>query len=290
MIEIINVTKLYYELAALDNVSLTIPRGEVVGLLGPNGAGKTTLMKVIAGLLKPNQGQLRPLHQSWPSIGYKPERLLYPNHLRVKEYLRLIAGLSNLAGSQAETAVAHSLQQVQLTPHAHKKIGHCSKGMRQRIGLAQVLIGNPSLLLLDEPSNGLDPDGQQEILNTIRTIQASGRTIIISSHQLEEVTNICTYLIILNEGRVLYQSHMAEALAIRPHTVIYTDKDLAPMRDLLTRVTPHLTIEGDKLVIEEEAMMLRRQLMVILLNSNYDIVRVDQKRMTLGELYKRVIV
>ena len=290
MIEIVNVTKLYYELAALDNISLTIPRGEVVGLLGPNGAGKTTLMKVIAGLLKPNRGQIRPLQQRWPSIGYKPERLLYPNHLRVKEYLRLIAGLSNLTGSQAETAVAHSLQQVQLTPHAHKKIGHCSKGMRQRIGLAQVLIGNPSLLLLDEPSNGLDPDGQQEILETIRTIQASGRTIIISSHQLQEVTNICTYLIILNEGRVLYQSHMADALAIRPHTVIHTDKDLAPMRDLLLRVTPHLTIEGHKLILEEGAMSLRRQLMVILLNSNYDIVRVDQKRTTLAELYKRVVV
>lgn len=290
MIEIVNVTKLYYELAALDNISLTIPRGEVVGLLGPNGAGKTTLMKVIAGLLKPNQGQIRPLQQRWPSIGYKPERLLYPNHLRVKEYLRLIAGLSNLTGSQAETAVAHSLQQVQLTPHAHKKIRHCSKGMRQRIGLAQVLIGNPSLLLLDEPSNGLDPDGQQEILETIRTIQASGRTIIISSHQLEEVTNICTYLIILNEGRVLYQSHMADALAIRPHTVIHTDKDLAPMRDLLLRVTPHLTIEGHKLILEEGAMSLRRQLMVILLNSNYDIVRVDQKRTTLAELYKKVVV
>jgi ABC-2 type transport system ATP-binding protein len=290
MIEIVNVTKLYYELAALDNISLTIPRGEVVGLLGPNGAGKTTLMKVIAGLLKPNRGQIRPLQQRWPSIGYKPERLLYPNHLRVKEYLRLIAGLSNLTGSQAETAVAHSLQQVQLTPHAHKKIGHCSKGMRQRIGLAQVLIGNPSLLLLDEPSNGLDPDGQQEILEIIRTIQASGRTIIISSHQLQEVTNICTYLIILNEGRVLYQSHMADALAIRPHTVIHTDKDLAPMRDLLLRVTPHLTIEGHKLILEEGAMSLRRQLMVILLNSNYDIVRVDQKRTTLAELYKKVVV
>lgn len=290
MIEIVNVTKLYYELAALDNISLTIPRGEVVGLLGPNGAGKTTLMKVIAGLLKPNQGQIRPLQQRWPSIGYKPERLLYPNHLRVRDYLRLIAGLSNLTGSQAETAVVHSLQQVQLTPHAHKKIRHCSKGMRQRIGLAQVLIGNPSLLLLDEPSNGLDPDGQQEILETIRTIQASGRTIIISSHQLEEVTNICTYLIILNEGRVLYQSHMADALAIRPHTVIHTDKDLAPMRDLLLRVTPHLTIEGHKLILEEGAMSLRRQLMVILLNSNYDIVRVDQKRTTLAELYKKVVV
>jgi ABC-2 type transport system ATP-binding protein len=290
MIEIINVTKWYYDLAALDNVSLTIPRGEVVGLLGPNGAGKTTLIKIIAGLLQPDRGQIRPLTQGWPTIGYKPERLLYPNHLRVRDYLRMVAGLSNLGGSQAETAVDRSLQQVQLVPHANKKIGQCSRGMRQRIGLAQVLIGNPALLLLDEPSNGLDPEGQQDILNTIRQIQAGGRTIIVSSHQLQEVTDICTYLIILNEGQVLYQNYMAEALAIRPHTVIHTDQDLAPMRELLLRVTPHLTIEGHKLILGEEAMALRRQLMVILLNSNYDILRVDQKRTTLAELYKKVVV
>lgn len=289
MIEITQLTKWYYNLAALDNVSLTIPRGEVIGLLGPNGAGKTTLIKIIAGLLQPDRGQIRPLGHGWPTLGFKPERLLYPNHLRVRDYLRLVAGLSNLAGSQAETAVARSLEQVQLTPHAHKKIGQCSKGMRQRIGLAQVLIGNPALLLLDEPSNGLDPEGQQDILTTIRQIQAGGRTIIISSHQLQEVTDVCTYLIILNEGQVLYQNHMAEALAIRPHTVIHTDKDLTPMGDLLLRVTPHVTIEGHKLILEEAAMSLRRQLMVILLNSNYDILRVDQKRTTLAELYKKVV-
>jgi ABC-2 type transport system ATP-binding protein len=289
MIEIVSVTKRYYDLAALDDVSLKIPHGEVVGLLGPNGAGKTTLIKILAGLLQPDRGQIRPFSRSWPSLGYKPERLLYPNHLRVKEYLRMIAGLSNLSGSQAETAVTRSLQQAQLGPHAHKKIGQCSRGMRQRIGLAQVLIGNPALLLLDEPSNGLDPEGQQDILATIRQIQARGRTIILSSHQLQEVTDICTYLIILNEGQVLYQNYMAEALSIRPHTVIYTDKDLAPMRDLLLRVTPHLTIEGQKLILEEAVMSLRRQLMVILLNSNYDILRVDQKRTTLAELYKKIV-
>jgi ABC-2 type transport system ATP-binding protein len=289
MIEIIQVTKLYYDLAALDNVSVTIPRGEVVGLLGPNGAGKTTLMKIVAGLLQPTRGQIRPSGQTWPSIGYKPERLLYPNHLRVRDYLLMTAGLSNLAGKRAETAVDHALQQVQLSPHARKRIRQCSKGMRQRLGLAQVLIGSPALLLLDEPSSGLDLEGQQDILNTIRQIQAGGRTIILSSHQLQEVTDICTYLIILNEGRVLYQDYMSEALAIRPHTIIHSDKDLTPMRDLLLRVTPHLTIEGNKLILEEEAMALRRQLMVILLNSNYDILRVDQKRTTLAELYKRVV-
>lgn len=289
MIEIVNVTKWYYDLAALDNVSLTIPRGQVVGLLGPNGAGKTTLIKIVAGLLQPDQGQVRPLNQSWPSLGYKPERLLYPNHLRVKDYLLMVAGLSNLSGGQAETAVSHSLQQVQLTPHAHKKIGQCSRGMRQRIGLAQVLLGRPALLLLDEPSNGLDPAGQQDILATIRQIQAAGRTILISSHQLQEITDVCTYLIILDEGRVLYQNYMAEALAIRPHTVIHTDKDLSPLRDLLLQVTPHLTIEGQKLILEEQAMPLRRQIMVILLNANYDILRVDQKRTTLTELYNRVV-
>ena len=289
MIEITHVTKWYYNLAALDDVSLRIPRGEVVGLLGPNGAGKTTLLKLIAGLLQPDQGQIRPFKQGWPTIGYKPEQLLYPNYMRITDYLHLVAGLSNLSESAAKTAVAYSLQQTQLTPHAYKKIGQCSKGMRQRIGLAQVLIGNPSLLLLDEPSNGLDQEGQRDILAIISQIQATGCTLIISSHQLHEITDSCTYLIIMNEGRVLYQNYMTEALAIRPHTIIHTDKDLAPMADLLRQVTPHLSIEGHKLILEEGAMALRRQLMVILLNSNYDILRVEQERTTLSELYNKVV-
>ncbi|MCB8967950.1 MAG: ABC transporter ATP-binding protein [Ardenticatenaceae bacterium] len=290
MIEISNITKRFYSLVALDNVSLTIPRGEVLGLLGPNGAGKTTMMKIVAGFLQPDSGTVRPLNSAWPIIGYKPERLLFPNQLRVSQYLEMIAGLSNISGQHhVKEVVGHSLEQVDLLSAANKKIKDCSKGMRQRLGLAQVLIGNPPLLLLDEPSNGLDPEGQTDILQVIQSLHASGKTIVISSHHLHEITQICTELVILNRGQIHYRNSMAEALAVRPHVSIHTDKDLAPMRTLMQALHPDVQIDGQRLIMKNEAMALRRAAMTILLQNGYDILHVEQKRITLAEIYAKAV-
>lgn len=289
MIEIHNVTKRFYTLTALDDVSLTIPRGEVLGLLGPNGAGKTTLMKVIAGLIKADAGYLRSRNGRWPAIGYKPERLLYPNQLRVDQYLKMVAQLSDIPDERITDTVAESLVQVNMLEFASKRIKDCSKGMRQRLGLAQVLIGNPPLLLLDEPSNGLDPMGQADVLRYVRQLHAAGRTVVMSSHQLQEVTQVCTQLVILNEGRVLYRNSMAEALAARAHTFIRVDRDLQGMRQLLQNLHPDIHVNGDRLVLENEAMALRRQVLSILLNSNFDILHVEQKRNTLTQIYAEAV-
>ncbi|MBE2197960.1 MAG: ABC transporter ATP-binding protein [Anaerolinea sp.] len=289
MIEISNITKRFYSLVALDNVSLTIPQGEVLGLLGPNGAGKTTMMKIVAGFLLPDGGVVRPLNSAWPVIGYKPERLLFPNQLRVSQYLEIIAGLSNLSGRQVKQAVGRSLEQVGLLPTANKKIKDCSKGMRQRLGLAQVLIGDPPLLLLDEPSNGLDPEGQTDILQAVQSLHAAGKTLVISSHHLHEITQVCTELVILNRGQIHYRNSMAEALAVRPHVSIRADKDLMPMRAILHALHPDVQVDGQRLILKNEAMALRRAAMTILLHSGYDILHVEQKRITLAEIYAKAV-
>ncbi|KPK09873.1 MAG: hypothetical protein AMJ56_09745, partial [Anaerolineae bacterium SG8_19] len=156
MLEILNITKRFHTLVAVDNLTLDVPQGEVLGVLGPNGAGKTTLFKLIVGFLKPDRGLIRSREGAWPTIGYKPERLLYPNHLRVHEYLNMVAAISNLPRGRIKKAVSESLERVDLTYAANKRIKECSKGMRQRLGLAQAMIGDPQLFLLDEPSNGLD--------------------------------------------------------------------------------------------------------------------------------------
>ncbi len=289
MIEIRNLTKRFYSLTALDNISLTIPRGEVLGLLGPNGAGKTTLMKIIAGMLQPDSGQLLPNGQGWPLIGFKPERLLFPNQLRIQQYLEMMAGLSNIPRPMVKQVVQNSLEKVGLLYATHKKIGACSKGMRQRLGLAQVLIGDSPLLLLDEPSNGLDPEGQTDILRVIQSLHAAGKTIVISSHHLHEITQVCTQLIILNHGQIHYRNSMAEALAVRPHVLLRTDKDLTPMRDMFTALHPDISVEGSRLVLKNEAMALRRPVLALLLNSGYDVLHVEQKRITLAEIYAKAV-
>ena len=289
MIEIHNVSKSFFSLQALENVSLRVGVGEVVGLLGPNGAGKTTLFKLIAGLLYPDSGKIRPVNGRWPTIGYKPDRLLFPDKLRVTNYLTMMAGLANLPPESQEQAVFDALVQVDLLSQANKRIGDCSKGMRQRLGFAQAMLGNPPLLLLDEPSNGLDPNGQAEMQTLIKKLHAAGKTILLSSHQLEEVTAVCTQLIILNNGRVHYQNSMVEALTISPHTLIQADRDLADIAHIIQAQHPEIQVQGSKIQLRGQAMQLRREILAILLQAHYDVLHVEQKHVTLAEIYARAV-
>ena len=289
MIALEDVTKKYYALTALDNVSLTIPRGEVVGLLGPNGAGKTTLLKLIAGLLQPTSGRVHPVTSDWPMIGFKPERLLFPNNLRVGQYLELVAGVSDIRRQDMEQEILTSLARVNLLDAVGKRIGQLSKGMRQRLGLAQAIIGDPPLLLLDEPSNGLDPEGQVEIGRYIRELHELGKTIVLSSHQLGEVTQVCTYLAILNHGQIHYENSMSAALGLRPFVRIWTDRPVDDVAELLTSFHPDIEIDGDTIILKNTAMRLRRQILTLLLNMDYDVVRVEQKRVTLAEIYAETV-
>ncbi len=289
MITLEQVTKKYYTLTALDNVSLTIPNGEVLGLLGPNGAGKTTLMKLVAGLINPTKGKISSLNERWPLIGYKPERLLYPNNLKVGQYLDLVAGVSDVPAAERERVITENLARVNMLDAANMRIAHISKGMRQRLGLAQALMGDPPLLLLDEPSNGLDPEGQIEIGRYIRELNELGKTIVLSSHHLHEVTQVCTYLVILNEGQIHYENSMSVALALRPFIRIHVNRELKEAADLLRSLHPDISIEGDTVFLKDNAMRLRRQILTLLLNMDFDVLRVEQKRVTLSEIYAETV-
>ena len=289
MIEIQNISKHFYSLTALNKVSLRVPQGAVVGLLGPNGAGKTTLFKLIAGLLHPDSGQIRPRGSRWPTIGYKPDRLLFPNKLRVSDYLSLTANLCGVPSHSQEKAVFDALVEVDLVSQANKRIGDCSKGMRQRLGLAQAMMGNPHLLLLDEPSNGLDPTGQAEMQALIKKLHAAGKTIVLSSHQLEEVTAVCTQLVILNNGQVHFQNSMVEALTISPHTLIQADRDVAEIAHLIQAQHPEIQVQGNQIQLRGEAMQLRREILALLLRSQFDVTHVEQKHVTLAEIYARAV-
>ena len=289
MIELRHVTKRYYSLVALDQLSLTIAPNEVLGIVGPNGAGKTTLFKLLAGLIRPDEGSIEPRSAVWPTIGFKPERLLYPGHMRLTHYLQIAAAVANIPRTHINQAVSEALTQLHLTEFAQKRVRDCSKGMRQRLGLAQAMLGKPALVLLDEPTDGLDPDGQESIFQAIRSLQATGQTVILASHQLQMITDVCTRLIILNRGQVYYEGSMREALSLRPQATIIATQDLAPLASLLQSLHPEIKVNGETVTLAHDALPLRRHVLSLMLGAGFDVSHVEQKRTTIHDIYAEVV-
>jgi len=208
-IDLQNITKLYGEQKALDQVSLSINKGEITGLLGPNGAGKSTMMKIISCFLPPSSGKAKvygfdvmdePLKVK-AKIGYLPEHNpLYPE-MYVREYLHYVAGIYKMKGN-IEERIDEVIKLTGLQIEQNKKIGALSKGFRQRVGLAQSLIHDPEVLILDEPTTGLDPNQLVEIRELIKSI-GKEKTVLLSTHIMQEVEAICDRVIIINNGKIV---------------------------------------------------------------------------------------
>lgn len=204
MVNVEHIYKTIGKQEVLRDVSLRIGEGEIVGLLGPNGAGKSTLMKIVIGLWKPTSGTVAAPER----IGYLPEQNPLYDEMYVREYLLFMARMTG-GGKGAKEEVDGLIKRVGLTPEAHKKIGQLSKGYRQRVGLAQALLGEPELLILDEPTTGLDPNQLVEIRELIRSAGRE-RTVILSTHIMQEVREMCDRVVILDRGQVKADTAMAE--------------------------------------------------------------------------------
>ena len=195
MVHIEHISKAFGAQQVLKDVSLDIPEGQVLGLLGPNGAGKSTLMKILIGLWKADSGTT----QVPERIGYLPENNPLYEEMYVAEYLRFMAEMSNVQSPISN--VDALIDRVGLTPERHKHIRELSKGYRQRVGLAQALLGDPQLLILDEPTTGLDPNQLVEIRALIRDL-GKDRTVILSTHIMQEVREMCDRVVILDHGTI----------------------------------------------------------------------------------------
>ncbi|MCH3923722.1 MAG: ATP-binding cassette domain-containing protein [Bacteroidales bacterium] len=209
-IEIKNLTKIYGEQKALDNVSLSIGEGEIVGLLGPNGAGKSTMMKIITCFIPPTQGEVKvcgydifnePMKVR-SSIGYLPEQNPLYLEMYVREFLTFVAGIHNIDNKVKKERVDMMIEKVGLTKEVNKKIGMLSKGYRQRVGIAQAMIHNPKVLILDEPTTGLDPNQLVEIRELVKQL-GQEKTVLLSTHIMQEVEAVCKRVIIINNGRLV---------------------------------------------------------------------------------------
>jgi ABC-2 type transport system ATP-binding protein len=238
-------TKRFGRVLAVDDVSLDVPTGAVFGLLGPNGSGKTTLLSMLAGFLRPTAGSITLLGRSGPaglrealgSVGALIERPTFWPFLSCRDNLRCLQGIYGSNGSDAE--VDELLATVNLDDQAaHRKFAVCSTGMKQRLGIAATLLGNPSLIILDEPTNGLDPVGIIEVRELIRTLAKSGkseeggrRTIILASHLLNEVEQVCDRVGVMVRGRLVYSGPVSGMGA--PMRVLVRTTDDARAAELL---------------------------------------------------------
>jgi ABC-2 type transport system ATP-binding protein len=223
-----HVSKWYGQVIGLNDVSVMVPPG-VTGLLGPNGAGKSTFMKLITGQLKPSKGAIKVLGEPiWRNpkiyfqIGFCPEQDAFYDRMTGLEWVRALVRLNGLGEEDADAAARRALTAVDLMEAADKKIGAYSKGMRQRVKMAQALVHDPQLLILDEPLSGMDPIGRRKTIRLIREWGRAGKSIIVSSHILHEIESMTSNILLINNGRILAEGdvhQIRELIDEHPHTV-----------------------------------------------------------------------
>lgn len=221
-IEVSSVTKLYDSQSALNNVSFSVDKGSIVGFLGPNGAGKSTMMKILTGYVKPSEGSVlvnginvleNPI-EAQKNIGYLPENNPLYTEMYVKEYLQFQASIYKVAKEN----ISAIIDKVGLTPEVHKKIGQLSKGYQQRVGLAAALLHNPTVLILDEPTTGLDPNQLVSIRALIKEV-GKDKTVLFSTHIMQEVEAVCDRVIIIKKGEIVVDKLLKEVRS-NQHQVI----------------------------------------------------------------------
>ncbi|WP_333878478.1 gliding motility-associated ABC transporter ATP-binding subunit GldA [Flavobacterium sp.] len=238
-IEVQNISKSYGAQKALDQVSFSVKKGEIVGFLGPNGAGKSTLMKILTTYITADEGKAlvngkditEAQKEVQQSVGYLPEHNPLYLDLYVREYLAFNADVYKVPQSRIEEVIVLT----GLTPESHKKIGQLSKGFRQRVGLATALLHNPDVLILDEPTTGLDPNQLVEIRNVIKSV-GKNKTVFLSTHIMQEVEAICDRVIIINQGKIVTDKKLDKLVAEEKEQIIEVEFDKTITAETLTQL------------------------------------------------------
>jgi ABC-2 type transport system ATP-binding protein len=238
-----HLSKWYGQVIGLNDVSVTVPSG-ITGLLGPNGAGKSTFMKLITGQLKPSKGNVavlgEPIWQNpglYHRIGFCPEQDAFYDRMTGSEWVTALVRLNGVTETEAASLAARAIEEVELSEAADKKIGAYSKGMRQRIKMAQALVHNPELLILDEPLSGMDPIARRKAIRMIKDWGRAGKSVIVSSHILHEIESMTANILLINQGRILAEGNVHQIRDLideHPHTVhIKADETRALAREFL---------------------------------------------------------
>lgn len=219
MITVTSLTKIYNKTTVLDNVSFTINKGSIVGVIGPNGAGKSTLISIIASIIKPTSGEVM-INEG--KIGYVPQEItLFPN-LTVKENLTFWDTISNKHNAKKRKENISLVTQIaNLEDSLHKKVNHLSGGLKRRLNIAVSLLSHPQILIMDEPTVGMDIHSRTEMVNFIKSLASKGTTIIYVSHHPDEIERLCNHIISLNQGRLIFDGSMDQLKSLYPKDEMY---------------------------------------------------------------------
>jgi ABC-2 type transport system ATP-binding protein len=299
VIEFRSVTKIYKrifseeKLAALSGVSFETTPGQVCAFLGPNGAGKTTSINMLMGFFFPTSGQIRVFGlppgdiAAKKQIGFLPENFAFHKFLTAPKLLRFHLQLAGRNPNGAGTLIADLLAKVKLNGYEKLKIGKYSRGMVQRIGIAQALLCDPQLIVLDEPTSGLDPAGRREVLHLLAQLKAEGKTIFLSSHILPEVEQIADHVIIIDRGKMVRAGRLQDLLATGAQVEILADRvppDLA--QSTLRGATVETTPEGVRVLVDTAR---KREAVEALWAAGCDVIAMTPLRSTLEELFLKEV-
>ena len=295
VLEISNVRKTYRKGAeALKGISLTVPAGSVFGLLGPNGAGKSTLVKILTTIIRPTacEGTMlgnRVGHKATlRRVGYLPEHARFPDYLTGRQVIQFSAGLAGFSKGQVAGRVNELLERVRMAQVADKRVRTYSKGMKQRIGLAQALVCDPDLIFLDEPTDGVDPEGRLEIRNLVSELRDEGRTVFVNTHLLAELEQVADRVAILSQGRLVKVGSLEELSGARQG---YEIVPATPVPDALRRDLEAMgaSFEPGKIVREATAAADIQELIDTLRSGGVVIESVNRIRLSLEELFLEAI-
>lgn len=299
MIEVSHLTKMYGPRMAIDDLNFEIKKGEIVGLLGPNGAGKSTTMKILTAFMPASSGMAKvagydvfdqPIEVK-KHVGYLPETPPVYLEMKVRDYIEYVARLQSVPKNQLKSATDLAIEKTGLGDVQGRLIGNLSKGFRQRVGLAQALVYNPQVLILDEPTVGLDPKQIIEIRNLIKGL-GGDHTVILSSHILPEVTATCERIIVINKGRIVAQDTLHELTARLRNGLIYSlvvKKPSDAGAEAVKKVSGVRTVTkaGDKLVVEisPDAAEIRDQIVAAAVQSGMGVLEFSSEKVSLEEIF-----
>lgn len=299
-IEFTDVTKVYQRrfagarVPALANVSFEVAPGEVCAFLGPNGAGKTTSMSILMGFIYADHGRTRVFGyrpgdvRAKERIGFLPENFAFYRYLSAEKLMRFHLSLSGRQTAAPDALIAELLTKVKLDSYKALKIGKYSRGMVQRLGIAQALLGNPELLVLDEPTSGLDPAGRKEVRDLILALKAEGKTIFLSSHILSEVEQICDRVIIIDRGRLVQAGALREMLAGGNRVEIIVDQLPEDVEQAVREGGATVEREANRVRIATDAPQ-KRAMAEMLWARGCDVISLTPMKSSLEEMFLKVV-